>query len=383
MESPVAWIGCAVLLCLIASAPVALLVRRKRHQRKLVASLKINSAQGIVNDCFVRIGGIDQWVSIRGEDRNNPVLFVIHGGPGCCYSMFTPHLRPWEKHFTVVQWDQRGAGRTFRRTGARGSGEISMQQLTSDAIEVAEYLRAFLHQERLFLLASSIGSTFGLQVARKRPDLFYAYIGTDQNVGMVRGRDEDQHQLIQRLHVHGMLKGLRVVERIGADATKWTPHDFTTIAQWAMKSDLSGFRRTMKLLKDAVWYAPGWTLRDIRAFVKGMHFSLEQLLPEIVRYDAWAQGTRFELPFFLFQGENDMLTLTAQAQAYFADIDAPVKRMELISNAGHFAMFLEPEQFLEKLLIHVRPVACTSGMASGDHVDLAMQLNGVQITSEA
>ena len=154
-----------------------------------------------------------------------------------------------------------------------------------------------------------------------------------------------------------MIRGLRAIERIGADATNWTPRDFTTVARWTMKSDPSGFRRTMKLLKDAVWFAPGWTLRDIRAFVRGMHFSLEKLLPEIVRYDARAQGIRFNLPVFFFQGANDVLTLTAQAQAYFADIEAPVKRMELISDAGHFAMFLQPELFLEKLLVHVRPLA--------------------------
>src|ERR1700739_4584394 len=112
---------------------------------------------------FVRIGGIEQWISIRGENRINPVLLVVHGGPGSCYSIFTPHLRPWEKHFTVVQWDQRGAGRTFNRMGSGGSGKMTMKQLTSDTIEVAEYLRAHLHQDRILLLASSMGSIFGLQ----------------------------------------------------------------------------------------------------------------------------------------------------------------------------------------------------------------------------
>ncbi len=213
------------------------------------------------------------------------------------------------------------------------------------------------HKDRIFLLASSIGSTFGAQVALTRPEIFYAYIGTDQNIGMVRGRQENHDQLLKRLRGHGMIKGAKMIEKIGADATRWTPQDFTTVGQWTMKSDPAGFHRTIKLLKDAVWYAPGWTLRDIRGFVKGMHFSLEQLLPEMVRYDAWAQGTRFDLPVFLLQGENDVLTLTAQAQAYFSDIEAPIKRMELISDAGHFAMFLQPEVFLEKLLAYVRPLA--------------------------
>lgn len=351
------WMICAGLLCFVASVPLALLIHRKLRQRKQIASLEIESAQGIIEQGFVPVGGIEQWISIRGESRHNPVLLVVHGGPGCCYSIFTPHLRPWEKHFTVVQWDQRGAGRTFARTGSRGSGEMSMKQLTSDTIEVAEYLRGHLRQERILLLASSIGSTFGLQAARIRPDLFYAYIGTDQNVGMVRGREQSHRQLLDRLRAHGMIEGARTVERIGADATNWTSRDYTSVAQWTMKSDPPSFRPTMKLLKDAVWYAPGWGLRDIRAFVKGMHFSLERLLPEIVRYDAWAWGTRFNLPVFLFHGETDLLTLTAEAQAFFGDLEAPVKRMELIGDAGHFGMFLQPELFLEKLLAYARPLA--------------------------
>jgi proline iminopeptidase len=363
------WLICAPVLLLIAGLPAALLLHRKLRQTKIAAGLRIETALGIVEEGFVQIGGIEQWISIRGEDRSNPVLLVIHGGPGSCYSIFTPHLRGWEKHFTVVQWDQRGAGKTFGRTGRCGSGAICMKRLTSDGIEVADYLRAHLGKIQLFLLASSMGSTFAMAIIRSRPDLFYAYIGTDQNVGMVRGRGEGHCQLLQRLHALGMKKGVKTVERIGADPALWTPDDFTAAVQWTMKSDPQGFRRTIKLLKDAVWYAPGWRLGDIRAFVGGMRFSLEQLLPEIVQYDAWAaHGTRFEVPIFIFQGSNDVLTTPTLARAYFEEIVAPIKKMELISDAGHFAAFLEPEQFLEKLLDRVRPLACDCGMHSAQRV---------------
>ena len=221
------WIACATLLSLIASVFAALLVYRKLRQARIASTLKIESAQGIVEERFVSIGGIDQWISIRGQHHSNPVLLVIHGGPGSCYSIFTPHLRGWEKHFTVVQWDQRGAGKTFARLGSRGSGEISLKQLTSDGISVAEYLRTRLHKERLFLLASSMGSTFGMQIARTRPDMFDAYIGTDQNVGMVRGRDENHREVLDRLRTRGLTKGVRALERIGAYPALWTRDDYT------------------------------------------------------------------------------------------------------------------------------------------------------------
>jgi len=148
-----------VTLLAVVAFPTALLIQRMLRQARTAVALRMESASGIVEERFVRIGGIDQWIGIRGEDPKNPVLLILHGGPGCSYSIFTPHVRSWEKHFTVVQWDQRGGGKTFSRMGRQGTGEISFEQLTNDAIEVVDYLRTHLRKDRIFLLASSIGST--------------------------------------------------------------------------------------------------------------------------------------------------------------------------------------------------------------------------------
>jgi pimeloyl-ACP methyl ester carboxylesterase len=343
----------AIILGFLAS----LLIHRRLRQASTAALLKIEEAGGISEECFVRIGGIDQWIGIRGENKDNPILLVIHGGPGSSYAIFTPLLRSWERHFTIVQWDQRGAGKTFARTGSRASGELSMEQLTRDGLEVAEYLREQLKKDRVFLLASSFGSTFGLEMVRRRPDLFYAYIGADQNTGMVRGRAEVRAETMKRLHALGLGPGVKALERIDPDPTHWTHEDFTAVARWTMKSDPLGYRRTVALLKDAIWYAPGWSLRDILAFFTGMRFSLKQMLSEFSRYDAWERGTRFEVPIFIFQGERDVLTTPALAREFFNDVIAPVKRMELIPDTGHFAAFQQPEIFLALLLTHVRHMA--------------------------
>jgi pimeloyl-ACP methyl ester carboxylesterase len=356
------WLLCGTGVLMATSLTAGLLIQRRIRQAKMASRLVIHNANGIVEECYVRIGGIEQWVGIRGEDRLNPVLLVIHGGPGSSYSIFTPLLRGWEKHFTLVQWDQRGCGKTFARTGPHATGKLSMEQFVRDGIELAEYVRRRLEKDRLFLLASSFGSTFGLEMARRRPDLFYAYIGTDQNVGMVRGREQVHGELLERLRGAGLTKGVRAIERIGMDPTRWTDEDFTTVAQWTMKSDPRGYRRTMKLLKDAVWFAPGWMLRDIRAFVAGMKFTLKQILPEFSRYDAWQQGTQFEIPMFVFQGENDVLTSTKLARSYYDDMVAPLKAMRLIADAGHFAAFLQPERFLDQLLTLVRPLAGSANL---------------------
>jgi pimeloyl-ACP methyl ester carboxylesterase len=91
-----------------------------------------------------------------------------------------------------------------------------------------------------------------------------------------------------------------------------------------------------------------------------MRTLLEQLLPDAVRFDAWKRYTRLDMPFFIFQGENDVLTPPSLAEIYLNDIVAPVRAMALIRNAGHFAAFLEPEQFLAELLSRECPLVVDS-----------------------
>ena len=113
---------------LVAAPVVGGLAWRKARQRRVARALEITTPNGIVEQRFVPIGGIDQWIQIRGEDRDNPVLLVLHGGPGWPNAVFTLPLRPWERHFTVVQWDHRGAGKTLGRNGKAGSGEMTFDR---------------------------------------------------------------------------------------------------------------------------------------------------------------------------------------------------------------------------------------------------------------
>ena len=52
--------------------PVQKIVRDVRH---------IQQPAGIEETRSVQIGGITQWISVRGHDRRNPILLFIHGGP--------------------------------------------------------------------------------------------------------------------------------------------------------------------------------------------------------------------------------------------------------------------------------------------------------------
>ncbi|WP_395294611.1 alpha/beta fold hydrolase [Kitasatospora hibisci] len=337
-------------------APVAgLLGHRRVKQLRNAELMRIDRPNGVDEQGFVRIGAIEQWISIRGEDLDNPVLLEIHGGPGSSNSFFGPRTREWEKHFTVVRWDQRGAGRTLGRSGAEGQGELSIARLQEDAVEVTEYVRARLGVERVVLTAYSFGSVIGLRLARRRPDLFSAYVGTDQNLHD-GGRDRSAHHaLLERLHAAGKRKDLAAVEQLGTDPRTWTAEEHSTYARITATSEPRTADALKRVVMASLWVSPLHGLRDIGVLGKGMKLSA-QLVPETAGYDDWADGTTFDLPFFVFQGDHDPYTPPVLARRFVADVHAPVKDFALIPDAGHFAAFRHPDRFLELMLAKVRPV---------------------------
>lgn len=149
-------------------------------RRRTARDYAISTPNGIQEDRYVTLGGIEQWISIRGEDRNNPVILLVHGGPGDATSLYGyALLRSWFKRFTVVQWDQRGAGRTYERDGP-STPMVTIDRIVQDGIELSDSLRRELKKDRIVVVGHSFGSIVGLEMVKARPDLYYAFVGTGQ-----------------------------------------------------------------------------------------------------------------------------------------------------------------------------------------------------------
>jgi pimeloyl-ACP methyl ester carboxylesterase len=261
-------------------------------------------------ETFVRIGGIDQWIQINGENPDNPVLLVLHGGPGSPYALFTPLLREWEKHFTVVHWDRRGAGKTLRRNGKEGCGEMSFERCVEDAIELAEYLRGYLNQDRIVLMAGSMGTLVGLPLVQRRPDLFSAYVCTDQYVDMIRNEEESYRLASEH----------KALAKIGADPRRWD------LKAWGVKMRFTMDNAVVaKLFLPLVRRREVYGLRDIPALMRGFAYSKTAMFDEFMAYDARRFGTSFEVPVVLIQGAQDRVTVTSLAREHFEEIEAPGK----------------------------------------------------------
>src|SRR5215475_1280094 len=180
---PMTWILLTVVGSIVVVLAVALgfiALRRRAVARRLTLP-----PDGINEHGYVRIGGVDQWVQIRGADRANPVLLVLHAH-GISMVPLTPLYRSWEQHFTVVQWDRRTVGRTRSAGHRAGRADWSFERFIADGVELVEHLRQRLGQDQVILVAHSQGTVIGAGMVRRRPNLFRAYVGLGQMVDMPR-----------------------------------------------------------------------------------------------------------------------------------------------------------------------------------------------------
>ena len=350
-------------LAVVAALVCAALAYRAFRQHLNARAFAIRTRSGIDEALFVRIGGIDQWVQIRSEDRANPVVLVLHGGMALSYMAFTPVFQPWEKHFTVVQWDRRGVGKTFGRNRRKGHGEMSLERMVLDGIELAEWLRKRLQKDKLILLGHSMGSIVGVAMAKRRPDLFDAYVGTEQVVTMARNEGKSYEMMLARLRAAGDEKNISVLERIGpppyANARAWGAKQ-----QQVGKVDAAYRRAARRTIPSMLLFSPTYSLKDLFDFIAGNHFSGSHLFADWMAFDATKLGNRFETPVFIIQGEADVMTPTALVEEWFTFIEAPKKAFVTIEPSGHLTMFTMPDLFLEKLVAILRPVVATTAVGS-------------------
>lgn len=333
---------------------IGLLYRSVRQQRQ-ARVLALQTASKIEEGQFVQIGALAQWIQIRGEDRDNPILLILHGGPGIAFSAFTPRFRSWEHDFTVVQWDQPGAGKTASRNGQAGSDALTIEGMAQDGIEVAEWVLRHLNQRKLILFGASWGTILGILMVKRRPDLFWAYVGAGQFVDGKRGEALGYELALERARELEDSKTLKALETVGPPS--YADQESFSAERRAMgKVSVETFP-TVRGLLSATLLSPGYSLKDGYAWFKGVQSSAAQFLKPIMAYDARQLGTTFETPLFFFQGALDLYTPAKVVQEYVATLEAPHKELLLWEHEGHLTFLTSPEMVLKELVARVRPQA--------------------------
>jgi pimeloyl-ACP methyl ester carboxylesterase len=314
----------------------------------------ISTPNGIDEGKYLNIGGIEQWVTIRGEDRANPVVLVLHGGPGDATNPWGyAGFRPWLKTYTVVQWDQRGTGRTLGRNGRGSAATLTIDRLVQDGLELASTLRASLGKDKIILVGHSFGSVIGVLMAKARPELFTAFVGTGQVGDQSRGYTVAFDALLARARAAGETQAVRELEAIGPPPYK-DGSGYRVQRRWS--NLFEGADAFIQGMLGFALTAPGYTMRDVNDWLDGQSVSAERLVPQSMALTIDTFSGHFGLPVFVIQGADDFTTPTSLAKAFVDRIDTPRKAFVTIKG-GHFAVFMNPADFLKELGTLVGPPA--------------------------
>ena len=303
----------------------------------------------------MKIGGIDQWVQIRGESSTNPVLLVLHGGPGASFIPYTRLFREWERHFTVVLWDQRGTGQTYTRNTLPDSRTMTIDRMTADGLEITAYLRARLHQDRIMLLAHSWGSVLGVGMVTTRPGWYSAFVGTGFIVSELPDWIAAFDILLANVRAAGDETALRALTAIGpppyVDSHAQKIHD-----RWIHRYDTLEEKNLSSLARMLAFTHPRYSLTDIHNFYESAEFSEQTIRDELYAYDARTRPMQFDVPIVIVEGTEDMVTPAAYIRRYFDDIRAPAKSFALVRGGGHSVIVTRPAEFLDSMLAALKLV---------------------------
>jgi len=316
----------------------------------------ISTPNGIDEGRYVTLGGIEQWITIRGEDRRNPVLLFVHGGPGDAtnpwgYAAF----RTWLKTFTVVQWDQRGTGRTLGKSGPSVAPTITIDRMAQDGVELAETLRRTLQKDKILLVGHSWGSILGVFMVKARPDLFSAFVGTGMVADPQKGYVVAYETLLEKATRAGEARAIRELKDVGPPPYP-DGRGYGVQRRWANLFEGADF-----FIASMIGFAldaPGYRPNDIKDWMDGQVLSAERLVPQTSATSALTAKSLagdFAVPVFVIQGAEDFTTPTSLARAFVQSIRAPRKAFVAIPDAGHFAVFMKRDVFLRELVAKVLP----------------------------
>lgn len=311
--------------------------------------MKNRSKKLIYTEEYVSINGINQYLFHSGTKYDNPVMLFLHGGPGSAESLFA-HIfqEKWEDIFTVVHWDQRGAGKTLTNNPDKYP---TIDLMLKDLFEIIQYLKKKYNKQKIIILGHSWGSVLGSTFIKQYSEEVAYYIGVGQVISMLENERvgyEKVKELILQANDKKSLKKLKLLGDYPGDK-----FDINCLKKCMKIRRLQGkYNLAIKMnisICISVFKSPIFKLSDILALIKGLKAN-EELLEFLGSFDLKSECEEYKVPIYYILGGNDWQTPYVIAKEYFNRINAPYKNFYLIPDAGHMTMLDQPNLFFDALL---------------------------------
>lgn len=297
----------------------------------------------------IEIGGIKQWILVRGKNRDNPILLFLHGGPGSAQiAVSRIYFSKLEENFVVVNWDQRGAGLSYSKDIPKDT--MTVKNFINDTKELIEYLLKTYNKKKIFLVGHSWGSGLGILVTNKYPQLIEAYLGIGQ-IGDMQENERIAYKYVNEYaHKTNNIKAIKELQEIGEPPYNDLISSMRIRSKWTTKFGARFYKLDMKQFKLKFLMSSEYTIADVYKFAMGSTYSIETMWEEISKLNLFNLAPELSVPVYFLLGKHDYTTPYEIAEKYFDELIAPFKEIAWFDNSAHCIHFEEPLKF-EKLII--------------------------------
>ncbi len=308
----------------------------------------------------IKLGGSEQWILIRSENIDNPIILFVHGGPGTSQLTLMRHnTLPIEKYFTVVNWDQRGAGKSYN--AIKDKSRMNLEQFVSDINELSDYLIKRFNKRKIILVGHSWGSAISVLAVSKRPELYNSYIGIGQVSNVLESEKISYEWTLEQARKANDVSSVKRLTEMGNPpyTGDWLRKFLTQrriVGKYGGEYYGSKSGAFFVVLKSLIW-STEYTFADRINFFKGIMESLKLLNPELMNVNLFEQVPELKVPVWFLLGRHDFEVPSVLSAKYFDAIKAPEKTLYWFENSSHMPNTEERKLFnkilVEKVLYEV------------------------------
>ncbi|WP_284645729.1 alpha/beta fold hydrolase [Paenibacillus silviterrae] len=300
----------------------------------------------------ISIGGVDQWITIRGQDLNNPIFLYLHGGPGHGEINSNPRFKELEKRYVVVNWEQRGSGKSFSPHLPVES--LNVEQYLSDTHEMVEYIKNRFKRDKIYLVGHSWGSLLGMIEISRHPDSFYAYVGVGQFVDVTKADQIGYDYTLYKAKELGHQAAIDELKTIGRP-----PYDsfntFLRFRKWLAPMGGIFFSPTyiQEVMIPDIMNATEYTHDEKGQYELSEELLLTKIVPELPKYNLLHMIHEVKVPVYFVAGKHDYNTPLQLVEQFNSQLVAPHKEVVVFENSGHAPNYEEELQFADLMNEHI------------------------------
>lgn len=292
----------------------------------------------------ININGAELYFSMKGNNKNNPILLVLHGGPGdASLPLVSKYNKELEENYTVVVLEQRGAGKSYYKYS--DNEEINIDVFVEDTYQLSLYLLKRFSKEKLFITAHSWGSVIGMKFILKYPEIVYAYIGCGQVINMKKTtKTSFQYALDKNIEAQNE----KVIDKLkeinyNYEGKDWF-NELLFVTKEVVKNGGSIYNKTN--YNGYIWQfiiSKDYSFKDLIKRQKGAIQSIKFLWPELMTIN-FEGVTDFRVPVIFIAGRHDYHSSSKVVEDFYNSIDSE-KQLFWFENSAHFPQWEENEKY--------------------------------------